>query len=150
MSSVVAFVCIALGVLATAAGAYTAHLSGGQAVPPVNTHAQGTAIFELSSDGKVLSYRLVVNNIKDVTQAQIRLAGFGSQGTPVVSLYGGPQMPGPTVGVVTQGTITAASLTGPLAGRPLSALINSIQAGGAYVSVGTKVNPPGEVRGPIR
>jgi hypothetical protein len=145
---VVVFVILIVGSLATPAAAYTAYLSGGFAVPPVSTYAQGMAVFELSSGGDVLMYRLVVNHIRDVTQVHIQLAGFGSQGPSVVSLYEGGAVAESTIGV--SGTITSADLTGPLAGRPLSALINSIQQGVAYVNVGTRANPPGEVRGPIR
>ena len=40
-------------------------------------------------------------------------------------------------GVLATGTITAANLTGPLAGQPLSALVDAIDAGNAYVNVHT-------------
>jgi len=141
---------VVLGVIATGAQAYVAHLSGGQAVPPVNTYAQGMAVFELSSDATVLSYRLVVNNVKDVTQVQIRLSVNGDNGAVVASLYGASTASEAGVGVSAEGIITAGTLTGPLEGQPLSALINSIQSGVAYVTVNTVANPPGEVRGQIR
>ena len=66
-------------------------------------------------------------------------------GYAVVSLSGGSML-----GVDARGIITTGDLTGPLSGRPLSALINSIQSGAAYVTVSTAKNPPGEVRGQIR
>jgi hypothetical protein len=148
-SFVLVFVLV-LGLVATGAQAYVAHLSGGQAIPPVNTHAQGTAIFELSADGSVLGYRVVVNGVSNVTQVQIRLCVNGDNGYPVASLLGAPggTVAGP--GVNARGVLTAANLQGPLAGRPLSALINSIQNGVAFVTVSTSANPPGEVRGQIR
>jgi hypothetical protein len=62
--------------------------------------------------------------------------------------------------VVAAGTITAANLTGPLAGQPLSALVDAIEAGNTYVNAHTNDGvapvtgepgdiPGGEVRGQI-
>jgi len=144
LSAIVVVFLVVLGTV-TGANAYVAHLSGGQAIPPVTTHAQGTAIFELSADGRILGYSLVVSGVRDVTRVQIRLCTNGDNGYAVVSLSGGSML-----GVNTRGIITPADLTGPLKGRPLSALINSIQSGAAYVTVSTAKNPPGEVRGQIR
>ena len=61
-------------------------------------------------------------------------------------------------GVLSTGTITAADLIGPLAGQPLSALVDEIDAGNAYVNVHTNDGvvptnegpgdfPGGEIRG---
>ena len=44
---------------------------------------------------------------------------------------------GRTSGVLAQGTITAANLTGRLAGQPLSALVTLMRTGVAYVNVHT-------------
>ena len=63
-------------------------------------------------------------------------------------------------GVLAEGTITAADLVGPLAGHPLSDLIDAIQAGNAYVNVHTNDGvaptntgpgdfPGGEIRGQL-
>ena len=62
----------------------------------------------------------------------------------------GPVNPQRISGVIAQGLITPSNLSGPLAGQPLSALVNAIQAGAAYVSVYTKSHPYGEVRGQVR
>jgi len=151
VSSVVVVVFVLVfGVVATGAQAYVAHLSGGQAVPPVNTYAQGAAVFELSADGSVLSYRLVVNDVFNITRIQIRLCVNGDNGYPVASLLGASGGSEMGAGVNARGFLTAADLQGPLAGQPLSALIDSIQSGIAYVTVSTAANPPGEVRGQIR
>jgi hypothetical protein len=137
-------------------------LSGGEEVPARDTKARGNAQFDLSADGTTLSYRLIVANIENVVAAHIHLAPAGENGPVVVALYG-PEDPdgGRINGVIAEGTITAADLTGPLAGQPLSALIDAIRAGNAYVNVHTNDGEgatdtgagdfaSGEIRGQIR
>ena len=141
---------------------YRAHLSGDQVVPPRDTLAQGEAVLELSPDGTELSYRVIASNISNVTGAHIHLAAAGSVG-PLTAFLHAPIPPdgGRTDGVLASGTLTAANLFGPLAGRPLSALVSAIEAGNAYVDIPTNdgVPPPatgpgdfpaGELRGQLR
>lgn len=149
---------LALGVgITTASGHdqnFTAHLTGAEEVPAVATQATGQAVFQLSSDGSALHYRLIVANIQDVTQAHIHLAPAGTNGGVVAFLYppGPPAqlIPGRSSGVLQTGTITAANLIGPLAGMTLADLLDAIRAGDTYVNVHTSANPGGEVRGQIR
>ncbi len=132
---------------------FTANLSGGSEVPAVATPATGMADFMLSPDGTSLSYTLSVANISDVTQSHRHLAAVGVNGPVVAWLFpAGPPatlIPGVSNGVLAQGTLTAANLTGILAGQPLSALIDAINAGNAYVNVHTVAHPGGEIRGQI-
>lgn len=161
------FICIAIAVAAVAAlfatqGAnpalssanrnFRAHLTGDQEVqtPPVETQAQGQALFQLSKDGKTLHYKLIVANIANVTQAHIHLAPAGANGPVVAFLFHGPTTNGRFDGVLAQGAITSANLVGPLTGQPLSALINAVSAGNTYVNVHTTAYPAGEIRGQIR
>jgi hypothetical protein len=162
---------ILLAILATLAVAgpagagsdtFTAHLSGGDEVPPNESLATGQAIFRLSADGTVLTYRLIVANIENVTAAHIHLAPAGTNGGVVAFLFGNaPAGGGSTNGVLAEGTITSASLTGSLAGQPLSALLEEMRSGNAYVNVHTNDGvaptgtgpgdlPGGEIRGQIR
>jgi hypothetical protein len=67
----------------------------------------------------------------------------------VVILYPGPTKDGRFDGILVEGNITQANLTGPLAGVPLSALIDNMMAGKTYVNVHTTQNPAGEIRGQI-
>ena len=143
-----------LGLLSTAgtvlAADYKAHLNGAEEVPPRDTHARGNALFDLSTDGTTLSYKLIVANIVNVTAAHIHLAAEGVNGPVVALLFQAGAPDGRSDGILAQGTITAADLAGPLAGQPLSTLIAAIEAGDTYVNVHTVTNPGGEIRGQIR
>lgn len=129
------------------------HLHGDEEVPARETNAQGQAIFHINEDATAISYKLIVANIENVTQAHIHLAPAGSNGGIVVWLYPAAPpsqlIPGRTQGTLGEGEITAASLRGSLTGKPLSDLIDKLQDGGAYVNVHTLQFPGGEVRGQI-
>lgn len=146
---------------------FRAHLAGRNEGPvPVDTQAQGQAIFQLSADGLTLRYKLIATNIDNVFMAHIHRAAEGTNGPIVAWLY--PSAPpaqliaGRSTGILMEGEITAANLTGPLAGQPLSELIAAVEAGNTYVNVHTTDgvaanNPPqvagdapaGEIRGQI-
>jgi hypothetical protein len=132
---------------------FVAVLSGSQEVPPVETRARGTAIFQLNADGTELSYKLVCANIRNITQAHIHIAPAGENGPVVAWLYpSGPPsvlIPGMFNGVLAEGTITAANLVGPLAGLTLNDLLDAVKAGNAYANIHTTQNPGGEIRGQI-
>jgi hypothetical protein len=132
---------------------FRAHLSGGEEVPSADTRAQGQAIFQLSSDGTELYYKLIVANIENVTQAHIHLAPRGVNGPVVAWLYpSGPPsqlIPGRFNGVLAEGVITDANLFGPLSTASLATLVEHILIGNTYVNVHTAQFPAGEVRGQI-
>ncbi len=130
------------------------HMSGKEEVPVRDTRGQGQTIFQISRDGTSISYKLIVTNIENVTQAHIHCcAPVGSNAGVVVWLYPSAPpaqlIPGRTQGVLAEGVITAANLVGSLAGQPLSALIDQIRAGNTYVNVHTTQFPGGEIRGQI-
>ncbi|HEX9892287.1 MAG TPA: CHRD domain-containing protein [Gemmatimonadales bacterium] len=146
----------------TGAASFVAPASGGEEVPARDTRGHGTAVFHLNSDGTELEYRLIASNIENVVQAHIHLEAPGVNGPIVVFLYGlvAPGG-GRTDGILAEGTITVADLTGPLTGEPFSALLDAIRAGNAYVNIHTNdgIDPPntgpgdfpgGEVRGQIK
>jgi hypothetical protein len=159
---------IAVGVaLAGANGNWSTHANGSMEVPVRDTNAQGQAIFHLSSDGTELDYKLIGSNIENVFMAHIHMEEPGVNGPIVVWLYPstavapGPLGSGRHDGILAEGTITASNLVGPLAGQPLSALVEAMDSGNAYVNIHTNdgvgdVNtgpgdfPGGEVRGDIR
>lgn len=130
------------------------------------SRARGSAIFQLNAAGDELTYQLIVANIENAFMAHIHLAPVGDNGPIVVWLYPstvvapGPVGQGRIDGVIAHGTITTANLVGPLTGQPLSALIDEINAGLAYVNIHTNDGeaptntgpgdfPGGEIRGQV-
>ena len=151
-------------------GNYGTPLSSSEEVMPagvVNTsQARGSAVFQLSQDGKSLSYKLIVANIENAFMAHIHNGPVGSNGPIVVWLFPstapvqGPLGAGRLDGVIAEGTITAANLVGSLAGHPLADLITLLQSGNAYANVHTNDGvaptntgpgdfPGGEIRGQV-
>lgn len=140
---------------------YVAHLTGDNEVPANGSLAQGQAIFRFSADGQELYYKLIVANIDNPVAAHIHLAPPGVNGGVVLPLFlGGTPGSGRKDGILAEGTVTAANLSGALAGHPLSDLVAEIEAGNAYVNVHTNdgVAPTntgpgdiasGEIRGQI-
>ena len=144
---------------------YRAHLNSANA--GVESLAQGQAVFQFSKNGEVLTYKLIVANVENIWMAHIHLAAEpGGNGPPVVWLY--PDAPPPpsesiagrSDGVLAEGTVSAADLAGPLAGKSLDDLRAAIEQGLAYVNVHTNdfADPPnsgpgdfrpGEIRGDI-
>ena len=116
---------------------FTAQLSGKDEVPPVDTTATGTAQFQLSSDGKELTYDLTAKDLKGFMMAHIHQGKAGENGQPVVPLSMG------------KGKITSSDLQGPLSGKQLSDLVGLMSNGGAYVNVHTQQHQDGEIRGQI-
>lgn len=129
---------------------FRAILRGSEEVPPVRTNATGSARFRLSNDGQRLFFRLIVNDLRNFTQAHIHMGARGVNGDIVVFLFSTVGRPiSVNRGVVT-GVIRKRDLVGPLAGRPLSALVNLMINGQTYVNAHTTQNPEGEIRGQIR
>ncbi len=128
---------------------FRTHLSGGEEVPPVGTPARGQIIIEVNDAETQIHYELRVANIEDVTQAHIHLAPSGANGSVVLFLFGFVGEGVTRNGLLSATTRTTADLVGPLMGQPLSALINEIRSGNAYVNVHTVVNPAGEIRGQL-
>ncbi len=131
---------------------------------PRDTHARGVAIFELSADGESIHYKLIAANINNVIMAHIHIGDANTAGPIVVWLYpiGGPPPAAPGGGrfngVLAEGDFSATNFVGPLAGHPMSDLLENMTAGTAYVNIHTDngVAPPntgpgdfpgGEIRG---
>ena len=117
--------------------------------PPRVTPAHGRAVFHVADDGQSVDYMLVVNDITNVRQSHIHVGPAGDNGPIVVFLYGPVAAGGgPVSGLIARGTFTAANLIGPLAGHPLSDLLDAMRAGNAYVNVHTDDGVPPANTGP--
>jgi hypothetical protein len=139
-----------------AAAHHFTHLNGANEVPVRDTRAQGQAHFKISDDGASISYKLIVANIENVTQAHIHLGPPTGTGGIVVWLYPSQPpfqitlIPGRTQGTLGEGTFGASRLVGDLAGGTLEDLLEHIRNNNAYVNVHTTQFPPGEIRGQIK
>jgi hypothetical protein len=139
---------------------FITQLSGDEEVPARDTQARGIAIFQLSSDGTQLSYRLVATKIDNVFASHIHVGAAGVNGPVVAFLFEGSPASGRHNGLLAMGTITEDDLIGPLLDQPFSSLINAITTGNAYVNVHTNDGvgdpnsgpgdfPGGEIRGQL-
>lgn len=131
---------------------FLAGLTGGQEVPPVETDANGAAIFRPNEDGTALEYKLAVNNLDNTLMAHIHIAPFGENGPVAVWLYpeDGPPpelIEGTFTGILATGTITEEDIV--LDGLTFEQLLEDMKNGNAYVNVHTEQFPAGEIRGQI-
>ena len=127
---------------------YAVHLDGATEVPANASLATGQAIFKLSPDGTSLDYKLIVANLDNPVAAHIHVGPPGVNGPVVALLFSGPPGTGTANGVIAEGTVTAANLSGPLAGQPFSALVAALNSGNAYVNVHTNDGVPPTGTGP--
>jgi len=138
----------AIGLAGEGGKYYSAELTG-----VGGSQAGGKATFELNKEGTVLRYKLTASNVVGATMAHIHLAPPGKDGPVAAWLYpsGPPPMlkEGKFEGTLAEGNITAENLQGDLKGKPLSALVEKIEAGETYVNLHTKEKPGGEARGQI-
>jgi hypothetical protein len=135
-------------------------MTGASEVPPVTTPARGAVKFNLSRDGSTLQYKLTAARIRNVVGAHIHVAQPGVDRPIVVDLM---DPAGTKIGrrkTTMRGVITAADLTGPMAGLTLADLVAQMNAGATYVNVHTDDNVPppdtapgdypgGEIRGQV-
>ncbi|MEM6574346.1 MAG: spondin domain-containing protein [Pseudomonadota bacterium] len=133
---------------------FDAVLSGDQEVPPVATNSSGDALLEVSDDGMSLTYDIQLRSgsngpLSQVTMAHLHLAPAGENGPVVVNLLPGIDTSRLVPIRELVGELEAADLVGPLAGQPLTALLDAMDAGDVYINIHTRRNPAGEIRGQI-
>jgi hypothetical protein len=127
---------------------FSAMLSGGEEVPPVDTAATGVASFTVEG-GESIEYDVNVTGMDKVTAAHIHNAPIGENGDVVVTLFKADSPTGQISGSLANGSITASNLEGQMQGSPFRDIIRALERGEAYVNVHTEENPNGEIRGQI-
>jgi hypothetical protein len=120
---------------------FTASLDGAQNLPePNKTPATGKAELRLSPDRKQIDYKVMVDQLLNPIAVYVHLGSTTQNGPPVVKLWPHGNDRGKTgtvSGVITEGSFTAADLTGPMAGDALSDLVGELKAGNVYINVRT-------------
>jgi hypothetical protein len=129
---------------------FTAKLFGDMEVPPIETNATGLAEFRPILNENTVTYTLNVTDIDNITAAHIHSGKYDQNGPIVITLFR-PTTPIPKMvsGLLSEGDVTASDLEGPLAGKQLSDLLNSMHSMKVYVNVHTIQYPNGEIRGQI-
>ena len=127
---------------------FSAMLSGGEEVPPVDTAATGVASFTVEG-GESIKYDVNVTGMDKVTAAHIHNAPKGENGEVVATLFKADSPTGQISGTLANGSITASNLEGQMKGSPFRDIIRALERGEAYVNVHTEENPNGEIRGQI-
>jgi hypothetical protein len=119
------------------------NMTGAKEVPPVNSMASGTAT--LVNNQTFIDYDLSVSDLYNATSAHIHQGKAGANGPIVVTLYKTAD-PSPGLFGGYSGNITSSMLEGPIKGQQLSALVDLMSNGQAYVNVHTIKNKNGEIR----
>ena len=127
---------------------FSAMLSGGEEVPPVDTAATGVASFTVEG-GESIEYDVNVTGMDKVTAAHIHSAPKGENGEVVVTLFKADSPTSEISGSLANGTITNSTLEGDMQGLAVIDLIKAMERGETYVNVHTEENPNGEIRGQI-
>ena len=121
----------------------SSNMTGTKEVPPVRTLASGTATFV--NNQTFIVFDLSVSDLYNATAAHIHQGRAGVNGPIVVTLYKTAD-PSPGLFGGYSGNITSSMLEGPLKGKQLSALVDLLSNGQAYVNVHTIKNKNGEIR----
>jgi hypothetical protein len=126
-------------------------LSGDQEVPPVVTDTSGKAELKVNRDRTEIRFKLEIKEAVDilaVAGAHIHCAPVGVNG-PVILFLAGPVAGGFDGKVKIEGTLSDANIANTACGSTISAIVDSMLAGNAYVNVHSAANPGGEIRGQI-
>ena len=127
---------------------FKAKLKGENEVPPVTSSATGKAKFKVKDD--VITSKINITGITDVTMAHIHAGKEGQNGEPVVDLLKTGNVSKSGNWNIIQGEITASDLQGAMAGKTLQDLKTAMGNEETYVNVHTSGHPDGEIRGQIK
>jgi hypothetical protein len=127
---------------------FKAKLKGENEVPPITSSATGKAKFKVKDD--VITTKINITGITDVTMAHIHAGKEGQNGEPVVDLLKTGNESKSGNWKIIQGEITASDLQGAMAGKTLQDLKTAMGNEETYVNVHTSGHPDGEIRGQIK
>lgn len=128
---------------------YKAKLTAKEELKQPKSKADGTAVFRLINNGKELTYKIYVKNLKDPNAAHIHVGKKGEDGPPIVTLLSSAKK-GNVNGLLAEGTLTDKDIMGDFKGKKIQDLANMIKSGDTYVNVHTDNHPEGEIRGQIK
>jgi hypothetical protein len=123
-------------------------LSGDQVVPPVNTKATGHATFK-HPDSTTMNYKVNITGIIHPTGIGVHTGKTGSNGDLIVDLMKQAQSQSTNGSMIVTGSFTAQDLIGPMKGKTILELVDSMKSGDTYLSVDTEKHPTGEIRGQL-
>jgi hypothetical protein len=126
---------------------FSARLAGSAEVPPVQSDAQGRALFRLNDTR--LRFQLLAGHITNVTAAHIHCAPAGVNGPVGVTLFSGGPITIPGVGVLATGNVTAPDAGNSCGWATLADVVAAMRSGDTYVNYHTLAFPAGEIRGQI-
>ncbi|PHE90192.1 CHRD domain-containing protein [Bacillus toyonensis] len=128
---------------------FYADLTGNHEVSPVQTRANGIAVFGFNDSFTILTFILRISNLNRSKSAQLRFGAPFSNG-PIVSILFEVCRRSINInpGTVT-GTLVNSDLRGPLTGRTLADLAFQMEAGNIFVNVTSERCPSGEIRGQV-
>ncbi len=125
-------------------------------VRPVESAARGRVELELIENGQALAYKITVQELEDAFMSHLHLGSPEDRyGSLVVWLFPADGkrrevIEGRFDGVLAQGIIRAADLTGALARFELAELLAAVRAGNIFADIHTRRNVPGELRGQVK
>ena len=130
---------------------FSARLSGSEEVPPINT--AGTADFEMTNQQGTITFSLTFSDLSSpLSVAHLHFAPGKVAGGVMIFLCGGGGQP--ACPATTEGTITAANVTGPTVqgvnAGDLDSALEAVRDGLSYANMHTANFGGGEIRGQVR
>jgi len=125
-----------------------ATLSGDQVVPPVNTKATGHATFK-HPDPTTMNYKVSFTGISHPIAIGVHIGKMGTNGDLIVDLMKQAQNQSTNGSMIVTGGFTAQDLVGPMKGKTILELVDSMKSGDTYLIVDTEEHPTGEIRGQL-
>ena len=125
-----------------------ATLSGDQVVPPVSTTATGKATFR-HPDSITMNYKVSFIDINHPTGIGVHMGKIGTNGDLIVDLMKQAKSQSTNGNMIVTGSFTAQNLIGPMKGKTILELVDSMKSGDTYLIIDTEKHPTGEIRGQL-